>query len=110
VSPPSVAAEADEPDILPPVRPSSTLPLNFADNIPTTLPSLTSKSFKMVRLYKSPTDELGIIISKKRNPSKGTTGYIIAHIEPDGLVNRYTVCRHISLAVEGFTYNLRPAG
>jgi len=106
VSPPSAAAETtDEPDILPPVRPSSTLPLNFADNIPTTLPSLTSKSFKMVRLYKSPTDELGIIISKKRNPSKGTTGYIIAHIEPDGLVNRY---RHISLAVEGFTYNLSP--
>jgi hypothetical protein len=68
---------------------SSTLPLNFADHIPTTLPSLTSKSFKMVRLFKGPADELGIIISKKRNPSKGTTGYIIAHIEPDGLVNRY---------------------
>jgi len=77
----------DESDVSP-GRPTSTLPLNFAENIPTTLPSLTSKSFKMVRLFKSATDELGIIISKKRNPSKGTTGYIIAHIEPDGLVNR----------------------
>ena len=76
---------------------SSMLPLNFADNIPTTLPSLTSKSFKMVRLYKGPTDELGIIISKKRNPNKGTTGYIIAHIEPDGLVNRYRECVHCTL-------------
>ena len=33
-------------------------------------------------------EELGIIISKKRNPSKGTTGYVIAHIEPEGLVNK----------------------
>merc|ERR1719350_2494563 len=64
------------------------LPLNFADAIPSTLPSLTSKSFKMLRLRKSLSEELGIIISKKRNPSKGTTGYVIAHIEPDGLVNK----------------------
>merc|ERR1719350_91972 len=64
------------------------LPLNFADAIPSTLPSLTSKSFKMLRLRKNLSEELGIIISKKRNPSKGTTGYVIAHIEPEGLVNK----------------------
>jgi len=67
---------------------NNSLPTNFADNIPTTLPSLTSKSFKMLRLRKKESEELGIIISKKRNPNKGTTGYIIAHIEPEGLINK----------------------
>jgi hypothetical protein len=61
---------------------------SITDKVLTTLPSLTSKSFKMLRLMKNDVDELGIIISKKRNPSKGTTGYIIAHIEPQGLVNK----------------------
>ena len=32
---------------------TATLPLNFADAIPSTLPSLTSKSFKMLRLRKN---------------------------------------------------------
>lgn len=32
---------------------SATLPMNFAENIPTTLPSLTSKAFKMLRLRKN---------------------------------------------------------
>lgn len=52
------------------------------------LPSLTSKRFKMLRLKKDVSGELGIIISKKRHPQKGTTGYIIAHVEPGGLVER----------------------
>ena len=48
-----------------------------------------SKSFKMVRLNKAAGEELGIIISKKRNVNKNnTTGYEIAHIDPDGLVRR----------------------
>ena len=48
-----------------------------------------SKSFKMLRLSKSVGEELGIIISKKRNVNKNkTTGYEIAHIDPDGLVSR----------------------
>ena len=48
-----------------------------------------SKSFKMMRLNKSAREELGIIISKKRNMNKNTTsGYEIAHIDPDGLVSR----------------------
>ena len=65
-------------------------PTNFSDTStpPSMLPSLTSKSFKMLRLRKAPSEELGIIISKKRNPHKGTTGFIIAHIEPDGLINK----------------------
>ena len=50
--------------------------------------SSSSKSFKMLRLQKAASEELGIIISKKRNPTKNTTGYEIAHIDPDGLVHR----------------------
>jgi len=63
--------------------------------------SISSKRFKMLRLKKDPptvssgggaqengAGELGIVISKKRNPQKGTSGYIIAHIEPAGLIER----------------------
>ena len=51
--------------------------------------SPSGKSFKMVRLNKAAGEELGIIISKKRNVNKNnTTGYEIAHIDPDGLVRR----------------------
>ena len=50
--------------------------------------SLTTKSFKMLRLCKAPAEELGIIISKKRNQNKNTTGFEIAHIDPDGLIHR----------------------
>ena len=42
----------------------------------------------MLRLRKGEEEELGIIISKQRNPLKGTTGYVIAHIEPDGLIQK----------------------
>ena len=69
-------------------------PSNFNDSStvtsspPTSTSSSPAKSFKMLRLRKGPTEELGIIISKKRNPNKGTTGYVIAHIEPDGLINK----------------------
>ena len=56
----------------------------------TSQPSTQSqaKTFKMLRLYKQSSEELGIIISKKRNPQKNTTGYEIAHIDPDGLIHR----------------------
>ena len=50
--------------------------------------SLTTKSFKMLRLCKAPAEELGIIISKKRNQNKNTSGFEIAHIDPDGLIHR----------------------
>ena len=59
-----------------------------SDNSANNLPSLTSKRFKMLRLKKDVSGELGIIITKKRHPQKGTTGYIIAHVEPGGLVER----------------------
>jgi len=57
------------------------------------LPSLTNRRFKMLRLRREPGDngdngELGIVISKKRHPQKGTTGYVIAHIDEGGVVSR----------------------
>ena len=69
--------------------PSSGGNVNYSESsIPSNLPSLTSKRFKMLRLKKAVEDDLGIVISKKRHPQKGTTGYIIAHIEEEGLVER----------------------
>ena len=43
---------------------------------------------KMMRLVKDMSNELGIIISSKKNVSNGMTGYSIAHIEPQGLIDR----------------------
>ena len=53
--------------------------------------NLSSKRFKMLRLKKDGQGcdrELGIVISKKCNPKMGTNGYIVAHIEAGGLVER----------------------
>ena len=53
--------------------------------------TLSSKRFKMLRLKKDANGcegELGIVISKKSNFQKGTTGYVVAHIEEGGLVER----------------------
>ena len=51
-------------------------PANYSDRpVSQSTPNQTiSKSFKMLRLRKGPEEELGIIISKKRNANKGTTG------------------------------------
>ena len=54
--------------------------------------NLSSKRFKMLRLKKDGNGcegELGIVISKKSHSQKGgASGYIVAHIEPEGLVER----------------------
>ena len=47
-----------------------------------------NKQFRMLRLVKEPGNELGVLITKKFNKDKRTTGYIIAYIEPRGLVDR----------------------
>jgi len=52
------------------------------------VPSLTQKNFKMMRLIKDCSNELGIIISSKKNTGNGMSGYTIAHIEPRGLIDR----------------------
>ena len=58
----------------------------------TTASPTNNKSFKMFKLFKPPSSELGIIISRKRNSNQlqTTSGYEIAHIDPGGLVHRYT--------------------
>ena len=43
----------------------------------------------MMRLIKDASNELGIIISSKKNSTNGMSGYSIAHIEPNGLIDRY---------------------
>ena len=45
----------------------------------------------MYRLVKEAGMELGVLITKKFNEDQRTTGYIVAYIEPQGLVHR---CRH----------------
>ena len=73
----------DQPAVEPPQKFSDDQQQQKTSTVPVT------KSFKMLRLKKGDTEELGIIISKKRSVNKGgTTGYIIAHIEPDGLINK----------------------
>ena len=46
-------------------------------------PEVSTQSY-----VQAPAEELGIIISKKRNQNKNTTGFEIAHIDPDGLIHR----------------------
>ena len=43
---------------------------------------------QMMRLTKDNSNELGIIISSKKNTGNGMSGYSIAHIEPRGLIDR----------------------
>ena len=42
----------------------------------------------MYRLVKEAGMELGVLITKKFNEDQRTSGYIVAYIEPQGLVHR----------------------
>ncbi|KAG0712163.1 PDZ domain-containing protein 2 [Chionoecetes opilio] len=48
----------------------------------------TPRTFRLMRLVKDHTGELGIYITARRNSRGATTGYVIAHIEKDGLTDR----------------------
>lgn len=50
--------------------------------------SATPRQFKMLRLVKGETGELGIYIKKKPSPDSGSLGYVIAGIEPGALAHR----------------------
>ena len=63
--------------------------MDFGESLPPCLTGLINKQFRMYRLVKEPGMELGVLITKKFNKDKRTTGYIIAYIEPNGLVDRY---------------------
>jgi hypothetical protein len=50
----------------------------------------TKKEYKIIRITKEEgaCSELGIIIAKKRLKDVPTTGFLVVHIEPDGLIDR----------------------
>ena len=52
-------------------------------------PPQPPKQFKMLRLVKGDSGELGIYINKKPSPDSGSDGYVIAGIEPGALAHRY---------------------
>merc|ERR550525_773588 len=66
----------------------TSLPIDFGESLPPRLSGLVNKQFRMLRLVKEAGMELGVLITKKFNKDKRTTGYIIAYIEPHGLVHR----------------------
>ena len=66
----------------------TSLPMDFGESLPPRLSGLVNKQFRMYRLVKEAGMELGVLITKKFNKEKRTTGYIIAYIEPNGLVHR----------------------
>ena len=71
-----------------PADSQTSLPIDFGESLPPRLTGLVDKQFRMLRLVKEPGMELGVLITKKFNKDKRTTGYIIAYIEPRGLVDR----------------------
>ena len=50
----------------------------------------TKKEYKIIRIAKDDNScpELGIIIAKKRLRDVPTTGFLVVHIEPNGLIDR----------------------
>jgi hypothetical protein len=58
--------------------PQSSLPIDFGESLPPRLTGLVNKQFRMYRLVKESGMELGVLITKKFNQDKRTTGYIIA--------------------------------
>ena len=83
---------------IPPKKPARTSKLNAsrsrsleqaAVTATATAVTVAAKDYKMVRLAKrSLSDELGIIIAKKKLKEINTTGFQIVHIEPGGMVDR----------------------
>ncbi len=77
-------------DVTRPVKPIRSSKVSKTDVLrPSRSPSLVGRDYKMVRLSKDrPTDELGIIIAKKKLKELQTTGFQVVHVEPNGLVDR----------------------
>jgi hypothetical protein len=51
-----------------------------------------TKQYRLIRLVKDEQsgNELGILITLKRGPDGSTLGYVIGHVEPGGVADRYT--------------------
>ncbi len=71
----------------------SSVPVDFGDSLPPTLTTLVDKQFRLYRLRRSLTaaniaknTDLGMLITKKVSRERNSAGYIIAYIEPGGLI------------------------
>ena len=65
--------------------------MDFGESLPPTLTALMDKQFRLYRIQGEGSckeRELGVLITKKFNKDKRTVGYIIAYIEPGGLIDR----------------------
>ena len=71
--------------VISPIPKSASLPPGL---MPTPMPGAVNRQFKMLRLVKGETGELGIYITKKHSPDSGSLGYVIAAIEPGQLAHR----------------------
>lgn len=70
-------------------RPPMSLPLSLPLSLaPKTIQVTPPRTYRMMRLTKDSSGELGIYITAKRNSHGTTTGYVIAHIESGGLTDR----------------------
>ena len=67
---------------------TASVPADFGDSLPPTLTALMNKQFRLYRVHKREgCSELGVLITKKFNRDKRTVGYVIAYIEPGGLID-----------------------
>ena len=76
---------------------STAVPMDFGESLPPTLTALAdgNKQFRLCRLRKAGGQELGVLITKKvargsgdRDRASKTAGYVVAYVEPGGLVDR----------------------
>lgn len=68
--------------------------------------SPTPRTFRLMRLVKDHTGELGIYITARRNARGATTGYVIAHIEKGGLTDRYVTSKSFIRVIEGARFGM----
>lgn len=70
-------------------RPPMSLPLSLPMSLPSSSQVTPPRTYRMMRLAKDASGELGIYITAKKNSEGNTTGYVIAHIEAGGLTDRF---------------------
>ena len=63
-------------------------------SLPPIQPPLT-KQYRLLRLIKDESGELGILITLKRGCDGSMQGYVIGHVEPGGVADRYSSLNYI---------------
>lgn len=67
--------------------------LEDSNRSPSSLPSIqlpSTKQYRLLRLIKDESGELGILITLKRGSDGSMQGYVIGHVEPGGVADRYS--------------------